>query len=76
MSSGKSHHVVPSPGGGWDGKRSGAKRATKHFDTKKKAVDHMRRVSRRQGTELFVHKQDGTIEKRDSHGNDPRSQPG
>lgn len=76
MSGLKSHHVVPNPDGGWDGKRSGAKKATKHFETKKEAVDHMRKVSRNQGTELFVHKKDGSIQKRDSHGNDPPSRPG
>ena len=71
-----SHHVVPNPSGGWDGKRAGGERATKHFETKKQAVDHMRDVSRRHGTELIIHRKDGTIERRDSHGNDPPRIPG
>jgi hypothetical protein len=68
---GKTHHVVPHPGGGWDFKRGGAERATKHFDKKADAVDFGRDVSRRQGTEFVVHRKDGTIERKDSHGGDP-----
>jgi len=76
MAKAKSHHVLPNPSGGWDGKRAGAERATKHFDTKHEAVDYMREVSRHQETELVIHRKDGTIEKRDSNGNDPRNVPG
>jgi len=67
----KEHHVVPNPDGGWDVKRENAERASKHFDTKKDAVDWGRDVSKRQGTELIPHKKDGTIQNPDSHGNDP-----
>lgn len=31
----------------------------------------MREVSRNQHAELVIHRKDGTIEKHDSHGNDP-----
>ena len=65
------HHVVPNPDGGWDVKRSGSQRASGHWDTKKEAVDEGRIISRNQGTELVIHKSDGTIQSRDSHGNDP-----
>ncbi len=71
-----SHHVVPNPSGGWGGKKAGASRATKHFETKREAVDHMREVSRKAHTELIIHRKDGTIERRDSHGNDPRKSRG
>ena len=40
------HHVVPSNGGGWDIRRSGAERASGHFDTKRDAVDRGREISR------------------------------
>ncbi len=65
------HHVVPNPDGGWDVKRNGSQRASGHWDTKKEAVDEGRIISRNQGTELVIHKSDGTIQSRDSHGNDP-----
>ena len=67
----KSHHVIPNPDGGWDVKRSGAERASKHFDKKDDAVDYGRKLSETQNTELFIHRKDGTIQNRDSHGNDP-----
>lgn len=73
---GDSHHVVPNPAGGWDVKRSGAEKASRHFDTKDRAVDAGREISRNQGTEFVVHRKDGTIQRKDSHGNDPRDIPG
>ena len=73
---GNSHHVVPNPDGGWDVKRSGASRASRHFDTKAEAVDAGREISTNQRTEFVIHRQDGTIQRKDSHGNDPRNIPG
>lgn len=66
----KSHHVVPSSGG-WSVKKGGAERASKHFDTKEAAVRYGTTVSKNAGSELYIHKKDGTIERKDSHGNDP-----
>lgn len=65
------HHVVPNPKGGWDIKRNESKRISGYFDTKKAAVDVARIISRNQHTELVIHKKDGKIERKDSHGNDP-----
>ena len=31
----KTQHVVPNPQSGWDVKKGGSEKATKHFDTKK-----------------------------------------
>ena len=43
----KTHHVVPnSDRGGWDVKRGGASKASKHFDTKKDAEQYGREVIR------------------------------
>ena len=67
----KTHHVVPKSTGGWDVKKGGGERAIKHFDNKKEAVDFAREVSINQRSELIIHKQDGTIQKADSHGGDP-----
>lgn len=67
----KTHHVVPDSNGGWNVKKGGSERASRHFDTKKDAVDYGRGVSRNQKSELVIHKKDGKIHKADSHGNDP-----
>ncbi|MFD1064323.1 DUF2188 domain-containing protein [Winogradskyella litorisediminis] len=66
----KTRHVVPNSEGGWDSKKGGAKRASKHFETKKDAVDYSRELSKKQKTELVIHKKDGKIQRKDSHGND------
>ncbi len=65
------HHIVPDSKGGWNVKRGGAERASKHFDTKSDAVDWGRDVSRNQNTELRIHNKNGQISQSDSHGNDP-----
>jgi hypothetical protein len=67
----KSHHVVPGPDGGWNVKKGDALRASRHFETKKDAESWGRRISRQEGSELVIHKRDGTIESKDSHGRDP-----
>lgn len=67
----ETHHVVPNPDGGWDVKRGGGERASSHHETKREAIDQGREVSRRQGTELRIHNQDGKIGSSDSHGHDP-----
>jgi hypothetical protein len=67
----KTHHVVPDSDGGWNVKKGGADRASKHFEKKQDAVDWGRDVSKNQGSEFVIHKKDGTIQKKDSHGNDP-----
>ena len=67
----KTHHVVPDSRGGWNVKRGGASRASKHFDTKKEAEEYGREVSRNQRTEFVIHGKDGKIQRSDSHGNDP-----
>ncbi|MCP4522148.1 MAG: DUF2188 domain-containing protein [Cytophagales bacterium] len=71
MGSNNTRHVVPNKNGGWDSKKGGAKKASKHFETKKEAEDYSRDLSRKQKTELVIHRKDGTIQRKDSHGNDP-----
>jgi hypothetical protein len=65
------HHIVPSPKGGWDVKRSGSEHASGHFTTKDQAVKAGREISRNQKTEMVVHGKNGRIQYSDSHGNDP-----
>ena len=67
----KTRHVVPNSEGGWDSKKGGAERASKHFDTKKAAENYSRSLSRKEGSELIIHNKDGKISRADSHGNDP-----
>ncbi len=59
----KTHHVVPDPKGGWNVKKGGAQRASKHFDTKQDAVKWGRFVSIKQGTRFVIHRKDGTIQR-------------
>jgi hypothetical protein len=67
----KNQHVVPSPNGGWSVRHSGAARATRTFDSQSAAIDFARQKARREGSELYVHRSDGTIRERNSYGNDP-----
>lgn len=67
----KTHHVVPDPEGGWDVKKGGATKSSKHFDNKQNAVDWGRQVSRNQKSEFLIHGRDGKIQQSDSHGGDP-----
>lgn len=64
------HHVVPSKDGGWNVTKGGAERASKHFPDKETAVRYGREVSENQGSELYIHRRDGTIQRKDSHGQD------
>jgi hypothetical protein len=67
----KSHHVIPAAHGGWNVKKGGAERASKHFDNKEEAVKWGRQISKNQGTDFYIHRKDGTIQHKDSHGRDP-----
>ncbi len=68
----KSNHVVPSKKrGGWAVKKSGSAIASKSFDRKEDAVKYGRELSRREKTELYIHKRDGRIQDRNSYGKDP-----
>lgn len=66
----KTHHVVPASNGGWNVKKGGADKASKHFDNKADAVDWGRIVSQNQETEFLIHGKDGKIQSSDSHGPD------
>ncbi|MUP45384.1 DUF2188 domain-containing protein [Gramella sp. BOM4] len=63
-------HVTPNSNGGWDSKKGGSDRASKHFETKKEAEKYSRDLSRKEGSELFIHGKDGKIQRKDSHGID------
>lgn len=65
-----SQHVLPNPSGGWSVKKGGAFKATKTFPTQKDAIRFARKVSKNQGSELYIHKRDGTVRSKDSYGSD------
>jgi len=67
----KDQHVAPNPRGGWSVRHTGAARATRVFETQKDAIDFARRVARKESSELYIHRRDGTIKERDSYGYDP-----
>lgn len=71
MSKNKQHHVQPHESGGWEVKKTGNEKASRVLPTKQDAEKTGREISKNQGTELVIHKKDGTIERKDSHGNDP-----
>lgn len=67
-------HVVPNPNGGWDVKKPGSSRASKHTDTQKDAIDRAREIVHNQGGgEVRIHGRDGRIRDSDTiaPGNDP-----
>ncbi len=68
---GKNQHVVPHPDGGWQVKGEGNSRATVKTDTQREAIDIARQISRNQGSELVIHRPNGQIRDKDSHGRDP-----
>lgn len=57
-----SQHVVPAEQGGWNVKRGGDVKTTKHFDNKKDAIYYARKVSANQNTRLIIHGRDGKIQ--------------
>ncbi|HPG07698.1 MAG TPA: DUF2188 domain-containing protein [Saprospiraceae bacterium] len=71
MQTGKpTNHVVPSAEG-WAVVKSGASLVSGKFPRKEDAIRYGRELSRKEQTELYIHKKDGTIQNRNSYGNDP-----
>lgn len=67
---GKNQHVTPHPNGGWQVKGAGNSRATVRTNTQTQAINIGRTISRNQGSELVIHRPNGQIRAKDSHGND------
>lgn len=68
---GKNQHVTPHPAGGWQVKGEGNSKATVRTSTQKEAIDRARAISRNQESELVIHRLNGMIRDKDSHGRDP-----
>ena len=67
----KSRHVVPNQKDSWSVRKSGASRASRVFKTQSEAIKFARKQAKKEGSELYIHKKDGTIRQKDSYGNDP-----
>ena len=67
----KDQHVTPHPNGGWQVKGVGNSKATVRTTTQKEAIEIARKISKNQNSELFIHRTNGQIREKDSHGNDP-----
>ena len=68
---GKNQHVTPHPAGGWQVKGEGNSKATVRTSTQREVIDRARTISRNQGSELVIHRLNGMIRDKDSHGRDP-----
>ena len=71
----RNQHVVPHDRG-WAVRGAGSQRASSVHRTQQEAIDAGREIARNQGSELLIHRKDGRIRERDSHGNDPFPPPG
>lgn len=62
--------VSPHPEG-WAAQREQSERASRVFPTKIEAEIYGRDLARQDAVELFIQRLDGTIQERNSYGNDP-----
>ncbi|MBS6941370.1 MAG: DUF2188 domain-containing protein [Slackia piriformis] len=67
----KNQHVTPRPDGNWQVKAEKSLRATAVTRTQGEAIRIARDIARNQSSEVFIHRPDGRIRARDSHGSDP-----
>ena len=67
----KNQHITPHPNGGWQVTGAGNSKATVVVNTQSEAIKIGREISKNQGSELFIHNQQGRIRERNSYGNDP-----
>ena len=62
----KNQHVVPN-GSEWSVRKAGSSRASGVYKTQSEAVSAARGIAKNQGTELFIHGEDGRIRAHESH---------
>lgn len=66
----KNQHVVPH-GDDWAVKGAGNSKATKVVSTQAEAIQLAREIAKNQGSEMFIHGQNGQIRERNTYGDDP-----
>jgi hypothetical protein len=69
-STGKPVHVTHSDNK-WKVKKTGNERATAVYEKKDEAVHRGRVEAEKEKSELVIHRKDGVIQDKESHGNDP-----
>jgi len=67
---GKNQHVVPAENG-WGVRGEGNGRLTSVHGTQREAINAGREIAHNQHSELLIHRENGQIRERDSHGRDP-----
>lgn len=67
----KNYHVTPNPHGGWQVKGEKNQRATAITNTQTQAIKIAREITKQQSSELIIHRPNGRIRSKDSHGHDP-----
>jgi hypothetical protein len=66
----KNQHVVPHSAG-WAVKGAGNQKASSLHSTQRQAIEVARDIARTQGSEMFIHGENGRIRERNTYGNDP-----
>lgn len=69
MAKGKNQHVVPK-GDDWAVRGAGNEKVTKIVSTQKEAIKIARDIAINQGSEMFIHGENGQIRERNTYGND------
>lgn len=67
----KNIHVTPHPSGGWQVKSEGNERAIARTNTQQQSIGVGRPIAKTRGVELVIHRPNGQIREKDSHGHDP-----
>ena len=75
MAKGKDQHVVPHPKG-WAVKGAGNERATVVKPTQKDAAKKATEIAKKEQSEVVIHRENGRIREKNSHGNDPKESKG
>ena len=72
MAKRKVFYVGPSDRGGWNVKKQGAHRASKHFEKKQEAVDYGRQLAKKANLgQLKIQKRNGTFQTEYTYRKDP-----
>lgn len=69
MAKGKNQHVVPK-GDDWAVRGAGNEKVTKIVSTQKEAIKIARVIAINQGSEMFIHSENGQIRERNTYGKD------
>ncbi len=69
MAKGKNQHVVPK-GDDWAVRGAGNEKVTKIVSTQKEAIKIARDIAINQGSEMFIHGENGQLRERNTYGKD------